>query len=85
MCKGTKGLCRKGWTWTKILSTNIRYTITILLCIPTFSGHKDNEHENIAEGTSDPGPMITQNTIEKSNFPFVRCHPSEVIMYFGSR
>ena len=69
--KARRAFAEKVGLGQKILSTNIRYTVTILLCIPTFSGHKDNEHENIAEGTSDPGPMITQNTIEKSNFPFV--------------
>ena len=63
LCKGTKGFCRKGCTWTKILSTNISYCSsmmefvrkpsveTLLLCIPTFSGHRDNEYENIAKGT----------------------------------
>ena len=69
--KAQRAFAEKVGLGQKNLSTNIRYTITIPLCIPTFSGHKDNEHENIAEGTSDPGPMITQNTIEKSNFPFV--------------
>ena len=29
LCKGTKGLRRKVWTWTKILSTNICYRIAI--------------------------------------------------------
>ena len=29
-CEGTKGLCRKVWTWTKILSTDTRQFVTIL-------------------------------------------------------
>ena len=30
LCEGTKGLCRKVWTWTKILSPNICHFVTIL-------------------------------------------------------
>ena len=29
-CKGTKGLCRNVWIWTKILSPNTRYFVAIL-------------------------------------------------------
>ena len=39
LCKGTKGLFRKGWIWTKILSTNIRYFAVILRFVAIYVFH----------------------------------------------
>ena len=36
-CEGTKGLCRKGWTQTKILSPNIRYFVAMLRFIANYA------------------------------------------------
>ena len=43
LCEGMKGLRRKVWTWTKILSPNIRYIVApfgILLAIKVPLGSK---------------------------------------------
>ena len=37
LCEGTMGLCRKLWTWTKILSPNIRYFVAILRFVAIYA------------------------------------------------
>ena len=37
LCEGTKGLYRKVWTWTKVLSTNIRYFVAKLRFVAIFA------------------------------------------------
>ena len=37
LCKGTKGLCRKLWTRTKIFSPNIRYFVAILRFVAIYA------------------------------------------------
>ena len=36
-CEGTKGLRRKVWTWTKILSPNMRYFVAILRFVTIYT------------------------------------------------
>ena len=37
LCEGMKGLRRKVWTQTKILSSNICYSIAILRCVAIYA------------------------------------------------
>ena len=37
LCKGTKGLHREVWTWTKILGTNIRYFVAKLIFVAIYA------------------------------------------------
>ena len=37
LCEGTKGLCRKVWTRTKISSTNIRYFVAIIRFVAIYA------------------------------------------------
>ena len=39
-CKGTKGLCRNVWIWTKILSPNTRYFVAILRFVTIYAFFK---------------------------------------------